>query len=518
MVLHMRDNVHGLARRRSAGEVVIELLEGRRMLAAGAGSTAFALSFGREDQRSDGNAVATDADGNVYVTGTYGETANVSGNARHPVMLRAVNKSNDIFVVKYSPAGKVIWARSFGGGESDVGSVIKVQGSDVYVGGTYKAVANFGGRKIASEGARDVFVAKLSAASGAVRWVDHLGGGDDDYINAIEADANNNVFISGTVRLAANIDPFGGKQVVKTRGVDDTFVEKLDATTGKLVWSKLYGESDTIESAESLVADGEGGVYVAGIFYRSVDFDREQPGFTLKSQGRRDIYFGHLGSDNQWQFLKDIGGGNRTTVGGIAAGPDGDLFMTGSFKDQVNFDPGRTNRSLNAIGKKDGFVARYTPSGGLVWVKQFGGDGQALARSIAVDAKGNVYATGDLLDEVSFNPRGKGGVLRTDKSGDALQVVEGPGTPPFAELQSDPSDTYIAKLTASGRFVYAKKIGGRDGSTQGNSIATGTGGGVYLTGAFFNRVTLSTGTGRRVTAKTVEDSDQTNVFLTKING
>ena len=67
----------------------------------------------------EGYSITTDASGNVYVTGTFQETADFD-TGEGTVNLTS-NGTYDIFFTKYSPDGELIWAKSAGGSSSDCG-------------------------------------------------------------------------------------------------------------------------------------------------------------------------------------------------------------------------------------------------------------------------------------------------------------------------------------------------------------------------------------------------------------
>src|SRR5262249_33807654 len=146
---------------------------------------------------------------------------------------------------------------------------------------------------ITSHGGQDGFVARLDR-NGKLVWVGDIGGGDDDFMTALAVGPDGDVYCAGTVRLVGDIDPSRGVRNITTKGVDDTFIERLDASSGKLKWSRVYGEDDTTEGVNGMNVDDQGNVFVAGVFNNTVRFDRKNPKFDRSSSGGNDVYLAKL--------------------------------------------------------------------------------------------------------------------------------------------------------------------------------------------------------------------------------
>jgi hypothetical protein len=77
--------------------------------------------------------ITTDTLGNVYIIGDFGSTINLGTTT----LTSAGNQ--DIFIVKYDPAGNVIWAKSAGGTGIDYGRGITCDKfGNIYVTGSYR--------------------------------------------------------------------------------------------------------------------------------------------------------------------------------------------------------------------------------------------------------------------------------------------------------------------------------------------------------------------------------------------
>jgi len=104
-------------------------------------------------------AVATDNNGNVWVTGYFPMTLNMGGG----VTLSSAGGQN-IFAARYSPSGTYLWSKSFGGPmytyAGIAGLAIDASGSMLAT-GYFSGSANFGFQSLASAGGYDGFVLRL---------------------------------------------------------------------------------------------------------------------------------------------------------------------------------------------------------------------------------------------------------------------------------------------------------------------------------------------------------------------
>lgn len=103
------------------------------------------------------HAIATDDQGNQYITGSFEETADFGSTT----LTSSGNK--DIFVAKLDSDGNWLWAKKAGGTAYDYGQGIVLDGSgNIFVTGYFRDIANFGDISLTSNGYDDIFVAKLS--------------------------------------------------------------------------------------------------------------------------------------------------------------------------------------------------------------------------------------------------------------------------------------------------------------------------------------------------------------------
>jgi hypothetical protein len=103
-----------------------------------------------------------------------------------------------------------------------------------------------------------------------------------------------------------------------------------------------------------------------------------------------------LAADPGWAF--GLGGaGSLSADSTVNIGPDNNVYVTGSFMGTIDVDPGPGTAAFTTpTNVQNGFIAKYTPQGALVWGKRFGGTGSwgEFSKAVDFDGAGNVYVAG----------------------------------------------------------------------------------------------------------------------------
>ena len=137
-----------------------------------------------------GLSVAVDTGGNIYVTGLFNQSITFG------TTLLTSAGSNDMYLVKYSPGGTVIWARSAGGLSYDAGLAVTTDNAgNVFVTGSFGSTnITFGAFTLANSSSnQDMFVVKYGS-NGNVIWAHSAGGNGKDEGLGVATDINGNVF------------------------------------------------------------------------------------------------------------------------------------------------------------------------------------------------------------------------------------------------------------------------------------------------------------------------------------
>ena len=449
----------------------------------------WALSAGGTGQDS-GQGIARDSAGNIYVTGSFRGPADVDPGPG--IYNLAGIGGYDVFVAKYTSGGALVWARAVGGTGADQGNSIAV-GADgsVYTTGYFSGTADFdpgsGTCTLASAGNTDIFISKLDA-SGNFVWARSLGGTSYDEGYGIAVAGDGSVYTTGYFSDTVDFDPGSGTYNLTSNGGHNIFVSILDAA-GNFVWARAVGGAGGGEGYGIAVA-ADGSVYTTGFFSGTVDFDPGSGTFNLTSAGGSyDIFVSKLDASGNFVWARAMGGTDSDEGYAIAVAADGSVCTTGYFSGTADFDPGSGTLNLASNGSYDIFVSKLDASGNFVWARAMGGLNADEGRGIAVAADGSVYATGDFVDTMDFDP--------------------GSGT---FNVIGDGRNIFVSKLDASGNFVWARVMG-VSGFDFGYGIALAPDGSVYTTGSFNGPEDFDP-TGATFNLTTVSSS--TDIFVSKL--
>src|SRR5207302_10296134 len=181
-----------------------------------------------------GYAIAVDADGNTYVTGTTDSANFPTADPLQPA--HGGGGGDDVFLAKLNPAGSaLVYSTYLGGSQSDVGNGIAVDSTDnVYLTG-YTQSPDFPTANPLQPmygGFQDAFVAKLDSSGSTLLYSTYLGGSGVEFGIGIAVDSTGNLYVTGQT-ASANFPTANALQPANGGG-DDAFVAKLVATASTL--------------------------------------------------------------------------------------------------------------------------------------------------------------------------------------------------------------------------------------------------------------------------------------------
>ncbi|MBL7897738.1 MAG: hypothetical protein JNJ99_04310, partial [Crocinitomicaceae bacterium] len=239
---------------------------------------------------------------------------------------------------------------------------------NVYSIGVFSGTMDFdpgpGTLNLTSVGMYDMYVQKQDS-DGNLIWAKSFGSTDVDFIKGITVSSTGEIYLCGNFFLTCDFDPGPGVANKTSGGSTDPFILKLD-NNGNFLWVKTFS-SVSQGSAEELITDLSGNVYVAGSFNGTTDFDPDFGTFNLTSAGFSDIFICKLGSDGSLIWAKKVGGTDSDLARDINLDASGNVFICGGFESaSVDFDPGAGTFSLIQAGLGDAYLLKLNSGGNFV--------------------------------------------------------------------------------------------------------------------------------------------------------
>jgi hypothetical protein len=138
-----------------------------------------------------------------------------------------------------------------------------------------------------------------------------------------------------------------------------------------------FGTAD-LDQASGVAIDADGGLVVVGFTRGTL------PG--QSSAGENDAFVRRYDARGAVLWTRQFGSSSPDLAASVAVDAAGNALVVGQVGERL---PGQVS-----AGADDAFVAKFDPSGGLLWVRQFGTVAYDTCTSVAVGAQGQVLVAG----------------------------------------------------------------------------------------------------------------------------
>lgn len=213
---------------------------------------------------------------------------------------------------------------------------------------------------------RSLYVCKLDAA-GNYQWAHAMGGEGLGVRGDMAVDAAGAVYTTAWFEGSSDFDPGPGTDVLISMGVGayqgDAFVHKLDAA-GQHQWVAQLGGPSAVSGAVIHVAPN-GNIYTAGTYGGDVDMD-PGPGTQLLTgpSTSSDSFISVLTPNGAFVDAFHLSGTELEYVRSMAVRPNGTPVLAGYFSGTADLDPGPGVGTAVSNGDQDAFVL-LGPSGAI---------------------------------------------------------------------------------------------------------------------------------------------------------
>lgn len=274
--------------------------------------------------------------------------------------------------------------------------------------------------------------------------------------SGVAVDATGATYLTGSFVGRAT---FGELPALVSEGGSDAFVIKLDPS-GEPVWQKRWGGTGP-DSAQSVVVDAAGNVYVSGDFESpSIDLGTGP----MKCAGIEDLFLTKLDKDGNVIWAKRYGDAKSQVDMRLRLHPAGGVVATGWHNGTLDFGTGPVSKPWS----KAFFVASIDADGKGRWADVFGRRSDYATTDSAVDSQGRVLvsAGSDVTNEFIEAGRPQAGA----ELGPALLAFDGSGKRTFAQRFGEGAENLSTSVSVDAkdgaRLAVASRGVTRFGGTE----------------------------------------------------
>jgi hypothetical protein len=337
----------------------------------------------------EGQGIAVDAAGNVYVTG-YSDLTWQGPVDAEPLNAHAGDGEN-MFVLKINSGGAYQWHTFFQPGRANA---VALDSSGVYI--TGYASASWGTPKHAFTGNLVVF--KVDP-SGEYQWHTYYGAmappGLIESGNGLGVDTDRGmVYMTGS-----SWDPWVGDGNVEplhpfsgaSGELEEIVVLKLD-TSGNYQWHTFYGARDQGDAGHGIAIDGQGNPYICGYSIMGWGNPLHEHS-TVGDVTEADFTVLKLNPAGEYQWHTFYGSPGTDLSGVLAVDSGGSVYITGFSSDPWLGDQ-NSGPEHAFVGMGDIAVLKLNASGSYQWHTFYGSGGIDVGTAITLDSRRSVIIAG----------------------------------------------------------------------------------------------------------------------------
>lgn len=420
--------------------------------------------------------MALDDQGFIYCTGNFFDTVDFDPGPGTTILV--AKGQADMFVCKVSPQGDLVWVRQLEGRGNAVslsrGVDVDAEGN-VYFAGGFTDTVDFDpgpGTLLYStpmQNQNQLFVSKLDS-SGNLVWANQFKGGSGSWAYDLKLHPGGGLLVVGSFSGNVDFDPGPNAAFMNSTASSTGFVMRLDSS-GNLVWAKQPGgPGAAIYGSVSL--DSAGNIFLPGTVKQQCDMDPGPGIYNLTGLGFRNGCVTKFDKNGDFKWAVLFEDTVLCGAGSVVIDAGGNVYVSGSFQDVCDFDPGPGVYPLTSAGTNDGFFCKLDSLGNLIWAIGTGGTGEDTGRKLNLDDVGNLYAVGHFSDTVDFDP--------------------GPGTTTL--ISQGGLDAYVRKLDPQGNLIWVYQLAGPADMT-GNLLELDENLNLFAVGHFTDSVDFDPGPG-----------------------
>ena len=261
-------------------------------------------------------------------------------------------------------------------------------------------------------------------------------------------------------------------------------------------WQRLLGSAQESVSSRGVAVDAAGHVVVAGYTLKPLE---------SSEQSSSDAFVAAYSGAGDLLWTAELATPASDAAAGVSLDAQGNALIAGDTSGVLEG---------TSFGFGDAYVAKYSPGGELAWVRQLGTAAPDEAAGVSTDASGNVFVAGSTRGALAGSRAGNDldvWIAKYSPAGEALWVrqlgssvgyddqVAGVSTDPdgnvliagrsFGALEAEShgsadagsADAFVAKLSGAGELLWMHQLGDADYDAA-ESVQADADGNVFIAG------------------------------------
>ena len=390
-----------------------------------------------------GYSITTDSSGNMYVTGQYTSSGDITINnlAMNSSLVSSgytlpAASTGAMFILKYNSSGTLLGFTRLDGTGSDIGYSITTDSSgNMYVTGQYVssgtvAINNLAlnsslvssGYTLPAASTGAMFILKYNS-SGTLVGFTILDGTGSDIGYSITTDSSGNMVVTGKYtssgdvtinNLALNSSLVSSGYTLPAASTSAMFILAYNSSGTLVGFTSLDGTNTDI--GYSITIDSSGNMlYVTGQYSSSgavtinnlaLNSSLVSSGYTLPAASTGAMFILAYNSSGTLTGFTVLDGTSTDIGYSITTDSSGNMYVTGQYVSSgtvtlnnlaLNSSLVSSGYTLPAASTAAVFILKYNSSGTLAGFTRLDGSGSDIGYSITIDSSGNMYVTGSYL-------------------------------------------------------------------------------------------------------------------------
>lgn len=238
-------------------------------------------------------------------------------------------------------------------------------------------------------------------------------------------------------------------------------------------WAQQYGSDEFASDIEAITTSK---------LNKVIAFTHFEDEFTVETQnfiseGGSDLLLFSTNDEGELEWAKSFGGINNQIAQKIQCDDDGHIYIMGKFNTSISID----NISIESQGSFDMYIAKFSPSGELIWLNTYGGPNSESLEAMVIRAQ-QIYLVGRFYNYTIIE-------------NDTIYSVDG-------------TDVFLSKLNLDGEVIETLSFGGESVDNV-SSVDVDIYGNIFLAGDFYQNIQIG--------EETFEAGDLLGLYMAKFN-